>query len=443
MSVTKLLEKETWKKSTISFKPPTYRNKPLVTNQSWLAGKRKDDGAEGLWRIYDNLYDFTDFIRIHPGGSFWLEQTKGTDITESFESHHIRGVPQAILQKYFVRKATQPRNYTLTLHENGFYRTLKKRVAEELKKLDKTPKDKTSVYHLILLAATVGFTILSALMPNLIFEVAAALVLAWLSIVAHNYFHQRDNWQMYTFNLTLMNFNEWRISHALSHHVYTNSLHDLEMSLFEPFLCWVPNKHIASKARRVVSVIIQPVFYAAIFPFHFVQRAVRSIFSKNELFWHDIIGFSLPLLMLLVSQASPLSVFVQWFRIIAISSFIFGLIGLNASHHTPEISHDGDALRKDMDWGLYQLDTIIDRGDIKNSQFMCVTHFGEHTLHHLFPTLDHGLLPQLYPVFLKTLIEFKSELREITFLDHIIGQNQQLLRTEANPIAPDQRKLKK
>lgn len=175
----------------------------------------------------------------------------------------------------------------------------------------------------------------------------------------------------------------------------------------------------------------------------FFFRAVRSVFAKNELFWHDIIPFSLPLLMLIVSPSSPVEIVWKWLRIIGTSSFIFGLIGLNASHHTPEISHDGDALRKDLDWGLYQLDTIIDRGDIKSSHFMAVTHFGEHALHHLFPTLDHGMLPQLYPVFYKTLEEFKGEMREISFLDHIIGQSQQLLRTQPNSIPPCQRKAKK
>ncbi|GBP98303.1 Cytochrome b5-related protein [Eumeta japonica] len=58
-------------------------------------------------------------------------------------------------------------------------------------------------------------------------------------------------------------------------------------------------------------------------------------------------------------------------------------------HHTPAIYHDGDAQRKDRDWGLYQLDTVIDRSDIKKSQFMVLTHYGDHALHHLFPTLDH------------------------------------------------------
>lgn len=130
---------------------------------------------------------------------------------------------------------------------------------------------------------------------------------------------------------------------------------------------------------------------------------------------------------------------LQWFRIVGMASFLFGLIGLNAAHHIPRIYHDGDAHRKDRDWGLHQLDAVIDRGDIKGSQFMVLTHFGEHALHHLFPTLDHAVLPQLYPMFSKTLDEFKEVLRECSFLEHIIGQNQQLLRTKANPVPPCQK----
>ena len=42
----------------------------------WLAGKRLDDDAEGFWRIHDKLYDLTDFISRHPGGSEWLQLTK-------------------------------------------------------------------------------------------------------------------------------------------------------------------------------------------------------------------------------------------------------------------------------------------------------------------------------------------------------------------------------
>lgn len=161
---------------------------------------------------------------------------------------------------------------------------------------------------------------------------------------------------------------------------------------------------------------------------------------ENELYWHDGIGFALPALMFCCSNSTLATTLLQWLRIISFASLFFGLIGLNAAHHTPAIYHDGDAQRKDHDWGLYQLDTVIDRSDLKHSQFMVLTHYGDHALHHLFPTLDHGILPQLYPVFNKTLSEFKEVLREATFLEHIIGQNQQLLRTKANGQPPRESK---
>ena len=44
---------------------------------SWIKGKQRDDEAEGLWRIHYNLYDFTDLVDRHPGGAFWLKETKG------------------------------------------------------------------------------------------------------------------------------------------------------------------------------------------------------------------------------------------------------------------------------------------------------------------------------------------------------------------------------
>lgn len=64
---------------------PSGRDQPLKTCFGFLEGRRKDDGAEGLWRIYDGLYDLESFIRNHPGGSEWLIITRGTDITEAFE----------------------------------------------------------------------------------------------------------------------------------------------------------------------------------------------------------------------------------------------------------------------------------------------------------------------------------------------------------------------
>jgi hypothetical protein len=56
----------------------------------------------------------------------------------------------------------------------------------------------------------------------------------------------------------------WRISHALSHHLYTNSLLDLELAMFEPLLQWVPH-HTKSFVIRYVSWFYSFVIYCILF----------------------------------------------------------------------------------------------------------------------------------------------------------------------------------
>ncbi len=59
-------------------KYPTNRDAPLADKSSvmWLESRRTDEGAEGLWRVHDGLYDLTSFVEKHPGGSMWLTLTK-------------------------------------------------------------------------------------------------------------------------------------------------------------------------------------------------------------------------------------------------------------------------------------------------------------------------------------------------------------------------------
>ncbi|KAL7741076.1 hypothetical protein ACLKA6_018113 [Drosophila palustris] len=433
---------EKWKQCGISTKFPTYRNSPLVTVHSWQKGKWQDDEAEGLWRIHDGIYDLTEFIEKHPGGSFWIRETKGMDITEAFEAHHLTTTPEKMIAKYKVRDAAKPRIYTLTLHEDGFYKTLKGRVIEKLKTIDKQPKRKSDMIQLGLLISTYLFAVASAKYDSLLALIMAGMALCWTVIAAHNYFHRRDNWQMYTFNLGMMNFCSWRISHALSHHIYPNSYFDLELSMFEPFLCWIPNPHIKNQAMRYVSWVTEPLVYVIAFFLQMGMRIFYSLRHTNIMYWHDLLPLSIPLAMYFGSAGSAglLLCIRQWLSMTAIASTMFCVIGLNAAHHDPEIYHEGDKNRDDRDWGLFQVDTIIDRGDLKRSQFLVLTHFGDHVLHHLFPTLDHGLLPALYPILYETLDQFKGELRECNHIEHIIGQHKQLLRMTPNPRAPGEGK---
>lgn len=92
--------------------------------------------------------------------------------------------------------------------------------------------------------------------------------------------------------------------------------------------------------------------------------------------------------------------------------------------------------REDKDWGLSQIDAVADRPEINESTFLVLTNFGDHTIHHLFPTIDHGKLKYLYPVLQETCQEFGVEFRLITQWELIVGQFYQLLRMIPNPLPP-------
>jgi Cytochrome b5-like Heme/Steroid binding domain len=64
------------KLTSIVNKYPSHRNDNLNGCWKYMQGRRKDDEAEGLWRVHDKLYDLTDFIDRHPGGRQWLILTK-------------------------------------------------------------------------------------------------------------------------------------------------------------------------------------------------------------------------------------------------------------------------------------------------------------------------------------------------------------------------------
>lgn len=64
-------------------------------------------------------------------------------------------------------------------------------------------------------------------------------------------------------------FREWRISHALSHHLYPNTLIDIECAMAEPFLVWYPEE---KGIRKYISVAISPFIYSGIY---FSQLGLR------------------------------------------------------------------------------------------------------------------------------------------------------------------------
>jgi cytochrome b involved in lipid metabolism len=136
------MAKFSFESSSISSKFPSAS--PKSVNQ-WLQRKKLDDNAEGLWRVHDKLYDLINFIQRHPGGADWLQLTQGTDITELFETHHIGDKAEMLLHSFYVRDAKEPRNSRITFCEDGFYKSLKNKVADNMKLANQSKLDASKV----------------------------------------------------------------------------------------------------------------------------------------------------------------------------------------------------------------------------------------------------------------------------------------------------------
>ncbi|XP_026289518.1 cytochrome b5-related protein-like isoform X2 [Frankliniella occidentalis] len=229
--------------SSVLLKYASHRNgAPPVTGESYMESRRQDDGAEGLWRVHDGLYDLTEFISRHPGGQNWLRITKGTDITEAFESHHIAQTAADLLPKFFIRSASrsQPRNSPYTFHEDGFYKTFKRRAAYVLKI---TPDSSFSRWFNDGLVASCFLLLVSAAATSsYVLATVGAFCISITAICSHNFTHMRDNWRMYYLSLCYLSLEDWRISHILSHHQYPNTQLDMEISMLEPLLEYFPTK---------------------------------------------------------------------------------------------------------------------------------------------------------------------------------------------------------
>ena len=131
-----------------------------------------------------------------------------------------------------------------------------------------------------------------------------------------------------------------------------------------------------------------------------------------------------------VSSDDGRSSLTLWITMQVMSSCWLVLLGTFAAHHHPDIYRAGDAARGNflfhkmdrslcrmnennlllftdnpgLDWGVYQLDATRDIEGKSDFYWLKVSTFGDHQLHHLFPTIDHSKLPFLCPIFEKVCI---------------------------------------
>ena len=271
--------------------------------------------------------------------------------------------------------------------------------------------------------------LLSVIFHSYCLSIISGIFLGMSTICAHNFFHQSDNWRMYIFDLSLFSSYDWRASHAISHHLYTNTIYDFEIAVLEPFFIFLPReKNFVQK--YLVYVYIHVIYFLAI-PIEFGKRIVGLIRGTTK--FRKEYTFPLIFLIILLLVGQNLSTLFIWTTMHFASSFWFSFVGLIAAHHHPDIWHDGDKpTYESKDWGICQIDAVRDRAVVTNNLFLVSTMFGDHTLHHLFPTIDHSKLPLLRPIFLETCKEFGVKIEEETIFSMMWGKYRQLSRTKVH-----------
>ena len=137
------------------------------------------------------------------------------------------------------------------------------------------------------------------------------------------------------------------------------------------------------------------------------------------------------------------------------TSLVFHNVSLAAGHHHPDMWHQGDSIPEEMDFGVFQLCAVGDRPVIDMNPFISACCYGQHAVHHLFPTVDQSKLGLLIPVLKDTCEEFFSKgidssndsdvssqdfditseflkKRQMSPVDGFVGMVRQLLRGESS-----------
>lgn len=83
------------------------------------------------------------------------------------------------------------------------------------------------------------------------------------------------------------------------------------------------------------------------------------------------------------------------------------------------------------------MDATADRIEITGNQFLSLVTFGDHSLHHLFPGLDHAVLKHLYLVTEETMKDFNLNFNLTTQRDMLGGYFKRIFSEKPNAKNPN------
>ena len=120
---------------------------------------------------------------------------------------------------------------------------------------------------------------------------------------------------MYIYDLSVQSSKAWRISHAMSHHIFPNTIYDYEISTFEPLLQFLPKS-----SKTIIDRYISYIYSFLIFTFAFFldvfKRLTLTYYKEIQPSWENFIHVAQIILMTFINGQILGGIWYNYFLII-------------------------------------------------------------------------------------------------------------------------------
>jgi fatty acid desaturase len=381
------------------------------------------------WIIDGKAYDFSGFVKRHPGGSAAIGLAKGLDCTELFRTYHLMKTPgDSILKKYEV-KLEQPYDFGMsnyTFEENGFLQTARGRVRQYF--IQEKKSSKASIAWQV--GAIFGiFILLGLYYPAYIMgSVIAALVHGFLKgFLAITGGHAMSHFSLFTkgsLNTLVFRFcspfvlsahNIWSTSHIVSHHVHTLTHDDLQdnypVKRIQPSLPFMWFHRFQHVYIWIVYLFGLPLwtfadFFASIPTLFTGKHHMRHLGIAERL--ENTIGLTINIFITILLPFFFLK-FPHALLVCLCSNIpasLMTVIQIAVNHEVPETQNKVDPKNVKIDWGAHQVLTSHNFGVNSKIALHMSGGLNMQVEHHLFPSVHYTHFHAIAPIVQQTCKEF-------------------------------------
>lgn len=372
--------------------------------------------APKYYIIDGKVYDLSEWINKHPGGSTWFARSNGRDISVAMHAYHKEpqklqrllknyevdipvdkvlhpsmNVPAFIVPKGFdARKHIQTYRWT----SNDFLSSLKEKIHTDEMKQKIAKADfwfdfvgaNVCIFHFVMMFVGVYFAIL----PAWAFIILFAITRTSMAAVGHYHCHRKKNgiadWGDFLFDMQYIGAGVIIYDgHVMLHHLYTNSQADVKRTVFTgmlelPRLWRIPIYTAQRFGQFLTGVFIR---WA-----HTIKK--ENLFHQWPILKHA--QFLTVHAILVVEFMFCWATGHLWMWLGQFLLCMWWNLFLIVSSHDFEESESKADLSSGQDWAIYQIKNSFDMSVTGNRYIDCLltAGLGSHRVHHVLPGQKSG-----------------------------------------------------